>query len=212
MLYGKSQLTYTPTLLELSDGSVGMTAFWRNNPDGSYSSDKVQFLRTTDAGKTWSINPVDPTEWERNESSWVELANGELVCVMRSNYENYLGLSRSRDKGKSWSKAQPIISFFGSSYPSMIRTRDNILVLATRGWGLFTSVDDGQTWSLPTAIGGYHGSGIRANLIEVSDGRILVLGDDNRTTIKGQFITVDREGVIHPALPGPVRRVPLKKG
>jgi hypothetical protein len=87
----------------------------------------------------------------------------------------------------------------------LLLTRDNILILATRGWGLFTSVDNGHTWSLPTHIRGYTGSGWEAQLSEMSDGRILVVGDDDEQMVKAQFITVDRQGVIHPALPGPAK-------
>jgi hypothetical protein len=190
---------------ELSDGSIAMTGYWRNSPDGTYASDQVQFLRTTDGGKSWSISPVDATEWERNESSWVELDDGELLCVMRSNYQDYLGVSRSRDMGKTWSRVQPSIPFFGSSCPALIRTSRNVLVLAVRGWGLFTSVDNGHTWSEPTAILGYHGSGSAAQLLEMSDGRVLIIGGDDVQTIKAQFINVDSNGVVHPALPGPMK-------
>jgi Neuraminidase (sialidase) len=181
---------------ELSDGSIAFTAFWRNKPDGTYHSDQVQFYRSSDGGRTWSVNPVDATEWARNESSWVELSNGELLCVMRSNFETYLGVSRSRDKGNTWSHVQPIIPYHNPSAPSLLLTRDNVLILATRNWGLFTSVDNGYTWSLPTDIGSYTGGGWEAQMRELPDGRILVGGPE---TGASAFITVDREGVIHPA-------------
>lgn len=190
---------------QFRDGSIGCIGGWSNTPsDGFYHSGQVQFLRSIDGGRTWSINPVDANTWDRNESSWVELPDGNLLCVMRSNYECSLGVSRSPDKGKTWNRVTPVISFFGASAPALLHTRDNILVLATRGWGLFTSFDNGYTWSLPTHIGGFTGSGWEAHLSQMSDGRILVLGDDDEQTIKAQFITIDRQGVIHPALPGPV--------
>jgi photosystem II stability/assembly factor-like uncharacterized protein len=151
------------------------------------------------------VSPVDSTEWARNESTWVELPDGELLCLMRSNYTDTAGISRSRDKGKTWSRVMPAIPYFGSSCPSMILTRHNVLVLAVRGWGLFTSTDHGHTWSRPTHIGGYTGSGGHANLLEMVDGRILVLssthGNAPNGKIRGQFIRVDREGTVHPALP-----------
>ncbi len=192
---------------ELCDGSVACTAFWRNNPDGNYHSDQVQFLRTVDKGKTWTTSPVDGREWERNESSWVELSEGELLCVMRSNYDAYLGVSRSRDKGRTWSRMVPVIPFFGASCPAIIRTHTDVLVLATRMWGIFTSTDNGYTWSLPTHIGGYTGSGIGASLLEMADGRILVVnathGNSPQAKIKAQFIRVDQQGQVQPELPGP---------
>ena len=158
----------------------------------------MQFLRSTDGGGTWSISPIDANEWKRNESSWVELPDGELLCLMRSNYECYVGVSRSRDKGKTWSRVSPAIPFFSTSAPSLFLTSDNILILAVRIWGLFTSVDNGHTWSLPTDIGSYTGGGWDAQIREMPDGRILVGGPESG---EYQFIRVDREGVIHPAAP-----------
>ena len=130
---------------------------------------------------------------------------------MRSNFTNYVGQSGSRDGGKTWSKVAPAgIPYFGASCPAIMRTSENVLLLATRGWGLFTSVDDGWTWSLPTHIGGYTGSGGGANLLEMRDGRILVMsathGNAPNGRIMGQFITVDKDGGVHPALPGPARQ------
>ena len=143
------------------------------------------------------MNPVDATEWERNESTWVELANGELLCVLRSNYNTYLGISRSKNMGKTWSRVKPAIPYFGASAPALLRTRDDILVLATRGWGLFTSLDAGHTWSLPTQIGTYTGGGGAAQLHELSAGRIFIGGPERPGD--SQIITIDRNGVIHPA-------------
>ena len=62
---------------------------------------QVFFYRSTDGGKTKSMRLVDAGEWERNESHWLELADDELVCVMRSNMNTSLGISRSQDKDKT---------------------------------------------------------------------------------------------------------------
>ena len=196
---GKAGAVIAPNgkLAELSDGSIGLTVCWRNNPDGNFQADQVLFYRSTDGGSSWSMNPVDATEWERNESTWVELANGELLCVLRSNYNTYLGISRSKNMGKTWSRVKPAIPYFGASAPALLCTRDNILVLATRGWGLFTSLDAGHTWSLPTQIGTYTGGGGAAQLRELSDGRILIGGPESPGD--SQIIAIDRNGVIHPA-------------
>ena len=194
----------------LSDGAIAISACWRNNPDGNYHSDQVQFCRTTDGGQSWSISPVDATEWERNESAWVELGDGKILCVLRSNYTNSVGKSISTDYGRTWSRVSPLgIPYFGPSAPAIMRTRNKVLVLATRGWGIFTSTDEGQTWSLPTHIRGYTGSGGAANILEMADGRLFVLSSTHgnargASTIMGQFIRVDADGTVSPALPGPV--------
>ena len=193
----------------LSDGSVALSACWRNNPDGNYHSDQVQFCRTSDGGQTWSMVPVDNTEWERNESTWVELDDGQILMLLRSNYTNSVGASWSNDLGRTWTRVRPLgIPYFGASAPAIIRTRDNVLVVATRIWGIFTSIDDGQTWSQPTHVLGYTGEGAPANIFEMSDGRIFLLSSDHgnardRCRMKMQFIRVDRDGSVHPAPPGP---------
>ncbi len=149
-------------------------------------------------GGSWSGSLVDPSEWERNESSWVDLENGELVTVLRSNYFNSVGLSRSTDRGKTWSRV----------VPALFRTRQNVLLLAVRSWDIFISLDHGRSWSCPTHIGGYSGSGLAANLLEMADGRILVVnsthGNAPNGRVMGQFIGVDRKGWVSPALPGPL--------
>ena len=206
-LMGKASaiLGLTLNVGELQDGSIAFTGeFWRSKAEeweveGDFRSSQVEFIRTTDGGKIWSIHPIDAMEWQRNESSWVEMADGELVCVMRSDQERPLGFSRSKDSGQTWSRIQPIVGFFGASNPALLRTSDNVLLLAGRSWGLMTSVDEGRTWGLPTYIGGYSGSGWPAHMQELPDGRILVVGDDDEQLVKAQFITVDRHGMIHPA-------------
>ena len=188
---------------ELSDGSIAGTGLWGNNPDSHYNACQVHFLRSTDGGLTWSMSPVDANEWERNESEWMELADGELLCVMRSNFNTHLGISRSTDKGKTWSRTRPALPFYGANGPTLLRTRDNILILFCRGWGIFTSVDKGYTWSLPTQSSIYTGDEVGVMMCELPDGRILV-GSRGRPD-ESRFITVDRQGVIHPAPTPPAR-------
>ena len=181
-----------------------MSPAWCNKPDGHYHTNQVQFLRSTDEGRTWTMSPVDEGEWERIENTWAELDNGELICVMRSNYTTNLAISRSDDKGKTWSRCSHAIPYHGPSPPIMIRTRDNILVLAVRHNGIFTSLDRGYTWSDATYIGGYYGSGSGSAMVEMPDGRIMIVGDDDEKFLKAQFFSVDGHGVVHPQPPGPI--------
>ena len=193
----------------LGDGAVAMSGFWRNNPDGNYHSDQVLFFRSTDGCKSWSMSHVDAFEWERNESGWVELDGGKILMILRSNYTCSVGQSISHDYGRTWSRVRPLgIPYFGPSAPAIMRTREGVLVLAVRCWGVFTSVDDGLTWSFPTHVGGYVGEGIAGNMFEMSDGRIFTLGSDHgnaldRCRMHAQFIRVTPDGMVHPAPIGP---------
>ena len=184
-------------IAELSDGSIGMSCCWCNGPDGHFSSTQVLFFRSTDGGDTWSGSPVDGGEWERNESQWIELADGELLCVMRSNMNTFLGISRSQDKGKTWSRLRPVLPFYGANAPLLVRTRDNKLLLTCRGWGVFTSTDNGHTWSLPTQISTFSDGDGGLAVVELPDGELLA-GDPQKPQ-EAQLIRVDRNGVIHPA-------------
>ena len=199
-----------PPVGVLGDGALAQSALWRNNPDGNYTSDQVFFCRSTDEGQTWTTIPVDDTEWERNESAWLELDDGKIMILLRSNYTNSVGVSWSYDYGLTWTRVRPLgIPYFGASAPAIIRTRDNVLVIATRMWGIFTSIDEGLTWSMPTHIGGYTGEGSEATILEMSDGRIFVLSSDHgnardRCHMRAQFIRVTPDGVVHPAPRGPL--------
>ena len=195
---GKAAAVLVPSgrLAELSDGSIGWSVIWCNGPDGHYQATQLLFYRSTDGGESWSMSPIDAGEWERNESQWVECSDGELLCVSRSNMNTHLGISRSTDKGRTWSRIRPALPFYGANGPSLLRTRDNIVILFCRGWGLFTSVDKGQTWSLPIQSRIYTGDE-SAMMVELPDGRILV-GSRGRPD-DSQLIRIDRDGVIHPA-------------
>ena len=72
-----------------------------------------------------------------------------------------------------------------------------MLLLACRGWGIFTSIDRGHTWNLPTQIGSYTGGGWDAIMHELPDGTILVGGPEQPDSMAN--ITVDRQGGIHRA-------------
>lgn len=183
-------------IAELSDGSIGMSCCWCNGPDGHFSSTQVLFYRSTDGGETWSGSPVDGGEWERNESQWIELADGELLCVMRSNMNTYLGISRSADKGKTWSRLRPVLPFYGASAPFLLCTRDNVVLLSCRGWGLFTSMDGGRTWNLPTQIGSFADGDGGLVIVELPDGKLLA-GDPQKPD-QARLVRVDRDGEIYP--------------
>jgi hypothetical protein len=205
---GSMLFMYTSKIQELSDGSVAATAFWRNSPDGSLSSDQVQFLKSFDEGRSWSMVPVDPAHWEGNESSFVELGGGEILCIIRSNYSNCCWESRSFDYGATWSAVRPVIAYFGVSFPSLMRAKNGVLLLAARGIGVFASADKGRTWKPPVYIRGYAGSGSGANMLQMSDGRILIISSthlispNGHCRMIGQFIRVDDDGQIHPATRG----------
>ena len=207
---GSMYMSQSPVAL-IGDGALGMSTMWRNNPDGNYHSDQVFFCRSTDDGQTWTTISVDDTEWERNESAWLELDDGKIIMLLRSNYTNSVGVSWSYDYGLTWTRVRPLgIPYFGASAPAIIRTCDNVLVIAVRMWGILTSIDEGLTWSLPTHIGGYTGEGGGANMMEMTDGRILILGSDHgnardRCRTRAQFIRVTPDGMVNPAPRGPER-------
>ena len=139
-------------------------------PHGGHSRAFVRF--STDGGVTWS-DETRPAAWEgANEVHLDRAADGTLVAACRLNppeaywneidhYEG-LGVSRSRDDGRTWSEIE-VLPPWGRHHPSMVVLPDDRIVMSyvvrkgypdtADGYPQFgieavISRDHGRTWDL----------------------------------------------------------------
>ena len=137
------------------------------------------------------------------EFDWVELANGDLLCVLRTEtgrtFDTHdLGqqrrITRLVRSGDTWQPTPvELAPFPHSGHPEMLQTPNGLtLHLATSG--ISTSADEGKSWTHfdltpETTWHGwcYQGTPYYPKAVQMTDGRILVLGhvggDDGYGTV-----------------------------
>jgi hypothetical protein len=133
---------------------------------------KACLRESTDLGETWSQTRDVPQWLGISEIEIIRAANGDLVGACRIDqlpeyegmidYYGGLGITISKDDGKTWSKAKPLFPY-GRHHASMVRLGNGDLVMtyAVRagyekdeqgrdqfGEEAIISKDNGQTWDL----------------------------------------------------------------
>ena len=159
-------------------------------------------------GRNWrgpvSIIPDDQIgEFAGEEFDWVELANGDLLCVLRTetlptfdtqDAGQHRRVTRMVKSGDTWepTRVEPA-PFPHSGHPEMLGTREGtVLHVATSG--ISASADEGASWTHfdltpETKWHGWCGPGspYYPKAVQMPNGRILVLGhvggDDGYATI-----------------------------
>ena len=126
-------------------------------------------LRTEDKGESWTIHTIaGPKDFDLNETSVAQAANGDLVALIRTGNQKELGgavygqkelwTALSSDGGKTWTPARD--SGLRGSTPWVVTTKDGLIVavyIRRAPWptgggfpetGVFACVsrDHGQTW------------------------------------------------------------------
>ena len=172
-------VTFHRTVLELPDGDLLAVVYcWFEGDDTpcTYQPRMWKFrtvlLRSSDRGRTWryiSTVAVDPTVGEEafNEPVMVRVSQGpregRLVCLMRTGSNNCpLYQAISDDGGITWSSPRKLA--IHSVDPDLIELADGTLVCSTgrrivsggseeeRGYYLYASEDQGDSWCLLTAM------------------------------------------------------------
>lgn len=126
--------------------------------------DAIFFYRSTDNGYSWKIQgrilytpdlKADSAGNERMgfmEPAFEILADGTYICVMRTSDgkgDGPLYISRSRDKGVSWSKPEALTS--AGVLPQLLELDNGMIALSAGrpGVQLRFSADKGQSWTDP---------------------------------------------------------------
>lgn len=134
-------------------------------------------LRTEDGGEHWDLRTIAKAkEFDFNETSITQAANGDLIALMRTSMQRQLWTAISKDGGKTWS--EPRDSGLLGSTPWVATTTDGLVVAVyarrashkTGGefahTGIFACVsrDNGRTWDNDHQVMLFDGAG------EVVDG------------------------------------------
>jgi len=89
----------------------------------------VAFMRTTNAGRTWSIIDCPGSGAYLDQPAIVQLTNGDLMAYMRS-WEGVIYETHSHDLGLSWSRPASTSLPNNNSGIDMVRLTSGRLVLA----------------------------------------------------------------------------------
>jgi hypothetical protein len=128
----------------LVDGQLIATLYGSKAGDEFYS---VVVATSQDGGRTWRylatvagpecVPDAEPRGHGPAEPALVQLADGDLMCVMRMGGGEDFPLRRSysRDGGHTWSTPDPLPA--GSVEPSLKRLQNGVLALSTGRPGIF---------------------------------------------------------------------------
>ena len=135
--------------------------------------DRSVVIRSIDDGRTWT-GPyyLDSHNFDSNECMGAECSDGSIVAFSRTLRSPFMWMSKSGDKGISWSKHVP--SDCTGECPQLLRHSSGVMIMGSRGTGIFmkTSIDEGQSWSRETRVSLCSGM---MGLTEMKDGRVLVV-------------------------------------
>jgi uncharacterized lipoprotein YddW (UPF0748 family) len=195
---------YFPVMIKLKDGSLG--AVIRGGAPHIGIAGRLDFIRSTDGGRTWSkpVVAVD-SPWDDRNPALGQMPDGTLVLAYAEAHSYtpegkfsiaagpYLPfLVTSNDGGQSWSAKRPFYAPWPnpSPYGKIAICRDgtalmNIYQMPTGITGILRSKDNGKTWGDYSLI--RKGAGAdETQVIELPDGRLLAfIRMDNADGVHG---------------------------
>ncbi len=170
-------------VIELASGNLIWPAYADPIPTGN---DIVVLFRSTNSGASWTADStVAISGRNAHEPQLIELANGTLLMLMRSSGTIYKATCADPTATPLvWSAASS--AFAGDAAPRGIQRSDGTIVVSTRGasayytatsrlaHALFTSSDNGATWTGPIYPFPHGGSFMYGSPIEIN-GALYVL-------------------------------------
>lgn len=177
---------------------------------------KTCLFRSVDEGRKWEFlnfvaEPKDISWGDQFgfegpcEPALIEVANGELLCVMRTGGVNKnmfettpkctdMAIARSADSGRTWKVER--LSGHSGVMPRFTRMPNGALVLVYGRPGnmLTVSYDEGHSWSAPVSISP---SGVKTSgyigLLPVGPNRLLCTYDVYNTDLSGIWLWEPKE-------------------
>ena len=194
MPWGKASYELYGSLLSMPDGSL-IAAVMGNTEGAARVMDRFRLavVRSTDGGRTFvHLHTFEPTdeEWMPGGVRFTEpdlaiLANGDLLCVMRTSGNGTpLYQSRSSDGGRTWTT--PVSTGWPQVKPVLRLLKNGVLVCASgRGFyghpqvtHLLLSLDGrGERWEHPFAF--HTGPGCAYTSTMERDGKLYVTYSDS---------------------------------
>jgi hypothetical protein len=185
---------YFPVLIQLDNKDL--LAVVRGGDRHLGVKGRLDVVRSTDAGKTWSLKTLVDSPWDDRNPAVGQLKDGTILVTYIVNksygpHGEYLkdnltvdGLytMRSRDRGNTWEGPikSPIAPEYGESpYGKIAQLADGTALLNVY-YGknphlaslVYRSRDDGQTWGDPSVIAKNYNE---ASLLVLSENRILAV-------------------------------------
>lgn len=147
-----------PTVCVRKSGEL-MVAFSGDRDDHVCPFGKVQIVRSTDGGETWSLpQTIRNSSMDDRDAGLIELADGTLLVHLRCHGGDRRTVQcESHDGGRTWG---PVHETGILGYPSHLLRLKNGLLLATyasRDAGRYgeyacVSFDDGKNWDVKNEI------------------------------------------------------------
>jgi hypothetical protein len=179
---------YFPVMIRLQDGSLG--AAIRGGATHLGLGGRLDFIRSTDGGRTWSkpVVAID-SEWDDRNPALGQMPDGTIVLGYMElhgyrsdgSFDWNAGPSlpffvTSGDNGGTWSAKQPLAAPWKNASPfgKITVCKDGMALLSlyetpSKGVAVLRSKDNGRTWGDASILPGHD----ETQVIELPDGRLM---------------------------------------
>ncbi|MEO6874760.1 MAG: sialidase family protein, partial [Opitutaceae bacterium] len=132
----------------VANGELGAMLYWAD----------AWFFTSDDHGRTWRRRGQVTTDHLHNETTWIQLGNGDLLAASRGAENSCVDAFRSTDGGTTWKPEGPLT--LNGQHPADLTQLPDGRVLLSFGirspglWGVGARIGDatGRTWSSPITL------------------------------------------------------------
>jgi hypothetical protein len=150
---GKALVPYG-RVARLADGGIA----------ACFYGEGVFFYYSKDAGATWELRGTIVAGKTHNETTWVQLDNGDLFAAARTYGDMRLDGYRSKDGGRTW-HAEGALTLARQHPADLLKLPDGRVLLSYGGrnpglWGIWVQMADAEMkhWSTPLLLVDLEGS------------------------------------------------------